>query len=150
MSFVALMENRQKEKGRGQYLVRGNCRNTGHREASGIPQCLSHEQGWTWVKGVGGGLLELLDQEAPRLISSTFPPRGPHTHIPALPAFGAAPRRQVNQQDDKCLELHLRKGSQGEHQPCLCLSIQGWTKSLKVSLCQLQALVLSNPLSTEE
>ncbi|XP_070449608.1 regulator of G-protein signaling 6 isoform X2 [Equus przewalskii] len=55
---------------------------------------------------------------------------------------------QVNQLDDKCLELHLRKGSQGEEQQCVCLRIQGWRESLKVGLCRLQAVV-PNSLYTE-
>lgn len=117
--------------GRSWYLVRGFHSST--QEESSLPWCLSHEQGWKRVKGAGGGLVEPAYQEAPRLISSTFP------HASCLQDCMEKARSQVHPLDDKCLQLRVRKGSQGKvPAPCVLKTRAGGSPRPSASaICEL-------------
>lgn len=110
---MALVEEGWKEGGgAGTWCVVSTA--VGTQEESSLPWCLSREQGWKRVKGAGGGLVEPAYQEAPRLISSTFP------HASCLQDCMEKARSQVHPLDDKCLQLRVRKGSQGKvPAPCV-------------------------------
>lgn len=89
--------------------------------------------------GKGGG--EALCSQTRRPLDSSTPhfPREDLTHATHAPCLQACMKKapsQVNQLDDKCLELHLRKGSQGEYWLCVCFRIRGRRESLKVTPCR--------------